>query len=227
VSVYIIIPARLNSKRLKKKNLLKLNNQTLVERTISFSNKINFAKKIIISSDIDFKNRFSGKKIITIKRPKKLARDNTSIIQVIFHIIKILKKKEDFKNSSFLLLQPTSPFRSLANIINGYKKFLKNKKKYSIISVSKTPKDTNNIKNRRIFYIKRSKLYLKNNSSENHYKDSYICNGNFYFASLSFLYKYKSFNLEGKSESYIINNKKLAVDIDAKKDYLLAKKYLK
>ena len=61
MAVYIIIPARQNSKRLKKKNLLKLNNQTLVERTISFSKKINFIKKIIISSDIDFKNSFNEK----------------------------------------------------------------------------------------------------------------------------------------------------------------------
>ena len=36
----IIIPARSGSKRLKNKNLLKLNNLTLVEKTIMFAKKI-------------------------------------------------------------------------------------------------------------------------------------------------------------------------------------------
>ena len=40
MSNIIIIPARSGSKRLKNKNLLKLENKTLVERTIIFSQKV-------------------------------------------------------------------------------------------------------------------------------------------------------------------------------------------
>ena len=47
----IIIPARSGSKRLKNKNLLKLENKTLVERTIIFSQKVKDVDKIIVSSD--------------------------------------------------------------------------------------------------------------------------------------------------------------------------------
>ena len=47
----IIIPARKGSQRLKNKNLLKIKNKTLVEKTIDFSIKIKKVDKIIVSSD--------------------------------------------------------------------------------------------------------------------------------------------------------------------------------
>ena len=51
MSNIIIIPARSGSKRLKNKNLLKLNNLSLVERAIIFSKKIKHIDKIIVSSN--------------------------------------------------------------------------------------------------------------------------------------------------------------------------------
>ena len=47
----IIIPARAGSKRLKNKNFLIFNDKTLMERTITFSKKINNIDQIIVSSD--------------------------------------------------------------------------------------------------------------------------------------------------------------------------------
>ena len=45
----IIIPARAGSLRLKNKNMLKIKDQTLVEKTIIFSKKIKKIDKIIFS----------------------------------------------------------------------------------------------------------------------------------------------------------------------------------
>ena len=47
----IIIPARAGSKRLKNKNFLIFNDKSLMERTITFSKKINNIDQIIVSSD--------------------------------------------------------------------------------------------------------------------------------------------------------------------------------
>ena len=49
--VLIIIPARSGSKGLRNKNFLKINNKSLIEHSCIFSKKLNFAEKIIISSD--------------------------------------------------------------------------------------------------------------------------------------------------------------------------------
>lgn len=224
MSTYIIIPARKNSKRLRNKNLLKLNGLNLIDRTILFSKKIRFAKKIIITTDIKINNYYTDDKIIYIKRPKNLAKDKSTTISAVFNVIHKLKKKINFKKSTILLLQPTSPFRSLSLINYAFKKYMKNKKKYSIISVSKNL-DKNNKKN---FYIKQNKLYLNKKNKENLLKKKlYIPNGNFYFSTVDFLKKYNSFFFNGKTLAIKVYDKQLSIDIDTKKDYLIAKKYFK
>ena len=115
------------------------------------------------------------------------------------------------------MLQPTSPFRSIQLINKAYKIFKKNKKKYSIVSVTKGYK-----KHLRVFNIKNNKLCLQNNKKTDGNK--FIANGNFYFASIDFIKKNRSFVLEKKTIPFIIKNKKLSIDVDDKKDYLLAKK---
>ena len=51
-------------------------------------------------------------------------------------------------------------------------------------------------------------------------------NGNFYIASKNFLKKNKSFFQDGKTLPVILNSKRLNVDIDTKKEYITAKKFL-
>ena len=75
MSIYIIIPARKNSQRLKMKNKLKIGRNTLVERAVNFANKINFSKKIIFTSDDNY-NLKKNKKLLVLKRPKNLAKNN-------------------------------------------------------------------------------------------------------------------------------------------------------
>lgn len=124
-----LILARKNSKRIKNKNIITLNNRALVEWTIDFAKHLNIFKKIILSTDSHQIRKIGLRKKIECKglRSNNLAQDNTKSFEVIKKII------SDFKNDeSFILLQPTSPFRSKLNIlqaINIYKK--KNKNIYS------------------------------------------------------------------------------------------------
>ena len=127
----IIIPARSGSKRLKNKNLLKLENKTLVERTIIFSQKVKDVDKIIVSSDhediLKYQKKFQN--ITFIKRPQKLSSSKSLLIDTVKHLFKLSKK--DFKN--VLILQPTSPFRSISLINNKWKKFIKLKKNINLL----------------------------------------------------------------------------------------------
>ena len=111
-----------------------------------------------------------------------------------------------------LVLQPTSPFRSIKSTNLGFKKFKKFKKKYSVVSVSKTK---NPLKHK--LEITNNKLNFTKN------KNYFQINGNFYFAGKKFLFKNKSF-FKKNITIPILQNKKLSIDIDRKKDYLLAKK---
>ena len=141
------------------------------------------------------------------------------MIPVIFDAIAKSKIKIRSK-LSVLLLQPTSPFRSLNLIIKGFKIFKKNKLKYSVVCFSK--KEKNNNKNS--FKIQNNfiKKYLPFKDEKN---KQFEVNGNFYFASYSFLKKYKKFIVPNKTIPIVTNNKKIKIDIDTRKDYLAARQY--
>ncbi len=223
MSIVIIIPARKSSSRLKNKNLLKIKGLSLIQRTVNFSKKIKFCKKIIITTDIQkSKINFGKKKIIFIKRPKYLAGNKSKVYKTIIYVKRYLKKKK-LKINSILMLQPTSPFRSINQINKAYKIFRKNKMKFSLISVTEIKSEKSQKKHLRLFYIKKNKIYLQNKNRNKKKIKSFMANGNFYFATIDFLKRNKSFVCEKNTIPYIIKNKKLSIDIDEIKDYLYAK----
>jgi len=91
-------------------------------------------------------------------------------------------------------------------------------RKKSIISVSQT-----NQSNKRYFEIKSGNLFLTKKRKKNNY---YQVNGNFFFATPSFLKKYKSFYYKEKTFPVIIKNKPMSIDIDTLKDFKKVEKFL-
>ena len=212
----IIIPARAGSVRLKNKNILKINKLTLVERTLIFSKKIKNVDKIIVSSNdlkvLAYSKKF--KNIHFIKRPKSLSTSKSLLIDTVNYLNKLFDKKFD----NILILQPTSPYRSLNLINSNWIKFLNKRKKYkSSISISKGT----NIK-KRFFLIKKNYLIL---NKKNNKTNKYQANGNFFMVNINFLKKFKKFVISHFTEGTVINNKKNMIDIDTKQDYILATKF--
>ena len=66
----VILPIRRGSKRVKNKNIRKINKQPLYKITINKLLKIKEIDKIIITTDYNF--RFSNIKIIILYRPNHL-----------------------------------------------------------------------------------------------------------------------------------------------------------
>lgn len=98
MNIIALIPARENSKRIKNKNLLKVNNKPILEINFNNLKKTKIFDKIILSSDSNRIQKLS-KKIgfdYVIDRPKNLSRDNSSTASVISHAIKFLSDKVDF-----------------------------------------------------------------------------------------------------------------------------------
>ena len=207
-----IVTARKNSLRLKRKNRLIIKNQNLVDRSLKFAEKLKYIKHIILTTDDSFFiNRKYKSSIIKINRPKYLAKKNSTSFATVKHALNLIKNKMNIKADFVLLLQPTSPFRKKIFIDSAYKKFRKFKGKYSVVSISKT-KD----KNKQNLDIVDGKINFTK-------KNNFQFNGNFYFAGVKFLMRYKSFFKNNFSLPYILNSK-FSIDIDSKKDYLLAKK---
>ena len=137
MKILVIIPARKGSKRLKHKNILKLGNIPLVERTIKFAKKIKKNTDIIVSTDDKVVQKISKKNkvLAPFLRPRSLSNDKSKTSDVCIHAVKWYEK-EYSQIDYILLLQPTSPFRELKNIYKAI--YLIKKYKFeSIISVSK------------------------------------------------------------------------------------------
>ena len=111
-----------------------------------------------------------------------------------------------------MLLQPTSPYRSIKDINNQWLKFLNLKKKYkSIASVSMGK--NNEKKNFKI--IKNILIHEKSNRN----REFYQANGNFFIVNMNFIKRYNKFIVSDKTIASVIKIKKNSIDIDIEKDY--------
>lgn len=216
MKILAIIPARKGSKRLKKKNILKLGNKSLIQITIEFAKKIKGISDIIVSTDdkevIKIAKRLSVK--APFLRPFHLSDDKASMSDVCLHAINFYEKNYQ-KVDAIILLQPTSPFRSLNSINNAIKKFF--------ISKSKSMLSVNKYKINPLTIVKRKKnqnfLFFKNNNN------LYKINGNFYLIKKTLFLKTRKFFLKN-SILFLIKNDKETIDIDNIHDFNVAKSYI-
>ena len=145
-----------------------------------------------------------------------MSKNKTKVISVILNIIKIYEKKIK-KLETIVLLQPTSPFRSKDKLLFAFRKYKFFKKKKSIVSIS----ESKNLNKRKFKISNKFLMIIKKDKS----KKNFELNGNFYIASKKFLIKRKSFLGNNKTFPIILKSKRLSIDIDTKKDYILAKTY--
>lgn len=117
-----IILARKGSKRIKNKNLVKINQKPLINYTMDAITKVLEKKNIYVSTNDERIIKITKKyKINHIKRPESLCKDTSTSEQGILHAIKKIKPKKEYKNIIFL--QATSPLRNSNHIINCIKKY--------------------------------------------------------------------------------------------------------
>jgi CMP-N-acetylneuraminic acid synthetase len=114
-----IIPCRSGSKTIKDKNLLKLGSDNLIGITLKKAMDSKCFSKVILTTDYQmFKLNLDGFKsnmhteFRYIMRPKELAQDDTLMIDVVKHVLKDIGGNEKW----VWVLQPTSPFRTVAEI---------------------------------------------------------------------------------------------------------------
>jgi len=174
----IVIPARGGSKRLKNKNTQLFCGKPLISWTIKLALKIPNTSDVTVSTDDAEikKTSIEYGASVPFDRPKYLAEDNVSAVEVAKHVIKKLKF-----DGHIILLQPTSPLRTMFDIRKGIE-FLKNNN--AVISVYKFPHSSN-----LLTYSKPGERFIpiiKN-------KDIYVPNGAIFIAKSDWLMNNDSF----------------------------------
>ena len=135
-----LICVRSGSKGLPNKNIKKINGKTLLEITIDLAKKLNFIKKIVISTDSKKYANISKKKGVSVPflRPKSLSRDKTNEWDVWKHAIKNVEKIFSFED--VIILPVVSPLRTKDDINNIIKKYKQNKKK-AVITITESTRN--------------------------------------------------------------------------------------
>ena len=228
MNVLCIIPARSGSKGIKNKNIKKFQKLTLIEHSFIFAKKLKIFDKIILSTDstkyLSYLKKYNYK-YLEFLRPKKLAKKNTTDLEVLTFELKRYEKYFKKKFDYVVCLQPTSPVRK----INDFKKcfkIIKQKKPDALWTVSKIDKKFNPIK-QLYFKNKKLKYFSKDGDkfkSRQLLNDTYIRNGVGYFYSRKAILKYKKV-LPSNSLYYEIDDN--YVNIDNISDLKLARQLMK
>ena len=217
-----IIPARGGSKGIKKKNLSKLNNKSLIEITALEIQKTKLFEKIILSSESqEILDHGLSLGVEIIKRPKQISKDNSRSEEAVIHVLKRISGKFNIKNVG--LFQPTSPFRDHINIVKAFKKF-KRGNFDSLISVTRI--DSKYMKliyetDNSILSINDDLPFLPRQKLPN----AYLPNGAIYIAKADHFLKQKSFF--SKKMALYEMDKKSSLDIDTKEDLIKANNLVK
>ena len=116
--VVALIPARFGSKGLPNKNLLEIAGKSITELAVIQGEHV--ADIVILSTDIPY--FIDGKKFekaMVHKRNEALASDRANMDDVILDVIEAY----GLKDCTMILLQPTSPLRTISNIEECIEKF--------------------------------------------------------------------------------------------------------
>ena len=120
----LIIPAKGNSKGIKKKNLISFCSKPLLYWTLLQAKKSQFRKYIYVSSEsLEIKKLCDKMKVNFILRPLHLTKNYSSSESAIKHVVQSVK----FKVKNIIFLQATSPLRFPNDIDRAFKLFNQSK----------------------------------------------------------------------------------------------------
>ncbi len=219
-----IIPARSGSKGLKDKNIIPFGENNLIERSYDFVQGIVPKERIILTTDYnyDFFSKYIQKNQYR-KRPTKISKDNSLMIDVCLDAYEYINSKLNKKITEIILIQPTSPLRNKKDLEKALTIY-KDKKLISLASVSPVIQHPYEL----IKGIKSEwEPLLEWDGHKNRqdlYKNYFYINGCFYIFNVKNLILKKSIVVK---ETYMFQmNSKYCIDVDDIEDFELAKKLL-
>jgi N-acylneuraminate cytidylyltransferase len=226
MKILALIPARGGSKRLPGKNIRELGGRPLINWSIETAKAISEVCDIIVSTDDPAIAAIAQDAGIEVPwmRPTSLAKDDSTSVDVALHALKCYQG-DSSDIDGILLLQPTTPFRTVEMISEGIELFRSSSMK-SVVGVSKLDKPiewTFKIENgflKPVFDWESLKL------PSQEFSTSYMINGSFYLVNPNVLIESKSF-IQPFTVPLQVKNVMSQLDIDTLEDFRLAESYLK
>ncbi|PSB80704.1 cytidylyltransferase domain-containing protein [Photobacterium damselae] len=226
MNILAIIPARAGSKRLPNKNILDLGGKPLIQWTIEAAIKCSQIETVMVSTDSKNIADVSEKVGVSVPylRSPELSSDTASSTDVVIDVIEYYKSIGKYFDT-IMLLQPTSPLRSVDDIKNAVKLF-NEKNANAVVSVTEcehSPLWCNTI-NDDLNLDDFINDELKNTRSQDLPK-YYRLNGAIYLVDVNSFIKEKTF-MPINTYALKMDNER-SVDIDTELDFRLAELIIK
>lgn len=227
--IIAIIPARSGSKGLPRKNILDLCGKPLIAWSIDTAKESAYLDRVIVSTDSEEIANIAKNYDCEVPfiRPKELASDTASSIDVILHAINHFENNNEYFDY-ILLLEPTSPLRTVEDIDNPIKNLIDNKDAESLVSVAKQesahPEFSVIITKNGLIqpFINKKKMEAKRRQD---LKEAFYFEGTIYLSKVSAIKIKKSF-YHDKTLPYIVERYK-ALEIDEINDLICAEALMK
>lgn len=219
MGVLAIIPARGGSKRLPRKNILPFGGKPLIQYTIEAAMNCSLIDRTIVSTDdveiAEIANSIGGNnRLAPFIRPAKLAKDDTSSLDVIKHSVTFCEQIFGEIHQNIVLLQPTSPLRNAEDLTSAIELYFENRN-IPLVSVTLVNKAKETLK-----VLKNSKLENIKVTDE-----IYLLNGAIYITNRAFLIEENMIYKDSMTPFIMSKNK--SIDIDEESDFILAERVLK
>ncbi len=214
-----IIPARSGSKGLKNKNILPYKGKPLLTHAVEIGVKSPLVSKGFISTDSTQYERIAidaGACSLGL-RPDVLAGDSAKTIDVVCDVLDQLEKKEEVYEY-VLLLQPTSPERTVEQIQEMYNLLNTSADIYAVVSVTRF-EEPHPYKLKLVTDDGKLNNFLPEGNSEVPRQEMpavYKLTGAYYLSRVVSLRKNRSFLPVGRTAAYITDD---CVNIDTQGDY--------
>ena len=210
-----IIPARGNSKRLTRKNILPWKGIPLVAHCVKNALATNLFSEVVVSSEDDEILEISAKVGASpIKRQANLSKDSSTVAEV---CMSVLPSYSDIKQ--FCCIYPTAVKLTAETIKDSFKTFEKTEDCDFLMGVSLY----NYPPQQALIQDENGDLILLNPKFENvqsqFYKECFVSNGTFYWAKKSVFLKQRNFY--GKNLKPFVVDEHQVSDINTPNDYAI------
>jgi CMP-N-acetylneuraminic acid synthetase len=220
--VLAVIPARGGSKRLPRKNILKIGEHPMVAYSIMAVREASNVTDWIVSSEDDeiigIARQYGAS--IPFRRPDKLAADDIRNIDVVLHALEYMEKLKGRRYDIIVLLQPTSPIRDTEHIDKAID-LLWQSDLPSLASV-KGPFQKRDPILKRIDSDGNLTSYCKNPDMDER-EPFYIYNASLYAVKRDYFVKEKRFISE--KQVPLVMDKYHSIDVDEQADMIVAQAY--
>lgn len=151
MKIVSLIPARINSKRLKRKNIRLMNGKPMISYAINACKNSKLIDDVYVSTESDVIANIAKEYGATvIKRPKELAEENVCTQDVFEHCASVVK---DF--GILVVVQANSPNVKTENIDKGIQKLIDNNL-WEVRSIS-----SDGLENGAIWILKRDTIFWR------------------------------------------------------------------